>query len=64
VNCRNAVLTGAEVRNKVAEELQEAGIFEDAAYSFTEEVKLASTGADEDALDGGDDRADGEPANK
>lgn len=51
------MLTGAEVRNKVAEELQEAGIFEDPSYSFTEEVKVFRQGEEEGemgAIDGDD----------
>lgn len=42
---RNQALTGAEVRNKVCEDMLEAGVFEDRGYTFREDVILA--GAEE-----------------
>lgn len=38
---RNQGLTGAEVRNKVCDDMVKAAIFEDATYSFKEDVILA-----------------------
>lgn len=51
---RNQALTGAEVRNKVCEDMLAAGIFEDRAFTFREDVLLAGAEelrafADEDA---------------
>ena len=40
---RNQALTGAEVRNKVCENMLAAGIFEDKAFTFKEEVVFATT---------------------
>lgn len=37
------MLTGAEVRNKVADDMAQAEIFEDAGYTFKEEVKPLPT---------------------
>jgi hypothetical protein len=42
---RNQALTGAEVRNKLCEDMLAASIFEDTAFSFKEDVLLA--GAEE-----------------
>ncbi len=39
---KNQALTGAEVRNRVCEEMVAAGIFEDRDFSFVEQVKVAS----------------------
>ena len=39
---KNQSLTGAEVRNKIYDEMSAAGIFEDRAFSFAENVKVAS----------------------
>jgi hypothetical protein len=39
---KNQALTGAEVRNRVCEEMVAAGIFEDKDYSFAELVKVAT----------------------
>ena len=39
---KNQSLTGAEVRNKISEEMSAAGIFEDRGFSFAEQVKIAS----------------------
>ncbi len=39
---KNQSLTGAEVRNRVCEEMVAAGIFEDRDFSFVEQVKVAS----------------------
>jgi len=38
---RNQALTGAEVRNKVCENMLAAGIFEDRAFTFKEDVVMA-----------------------
>jgi len=40
---RNQALTGAEVRNKVCENMLAAGIFEDKAFTFKEEVVYAGS---------------------
>jgi hypothetical protein len=40
---RNQALTGAEVRNKVCENMLAAGIFEDKAFTFKEDVVYAGT---------------------
>ena len=40
---RNQALTGAEVRNKVCEGMLAAGIFEDKAFTFKEDVVYAGT---------------------
>ena len=37
----NQALTGAEVRNKVSEDMVKAGFFEDTTYSFKEDIILA-----------------------
>ncbi len=39
---KNQALTGAEVRNRVCEDMMAAGIFEDRDFSFAEQVKVAS----------------------
>ena len=39
---KNQALTGAEVRNKVCDDMLAAGVFEDRAFTFREEVKIAS----------------------
>ena len=38
---RNQALTGAEVRNKVCEDMIKAGFFEDTGYTFKEDIILA-----------------------
>jgi hypothetical protein len=47
---RNQALTGAEVRNKVCENMLAAGIFEDKAFTFKEAVVFAKA----EDLKGGD----------
>lgn len=47
---RNQALTGAEVRNKVCENMLAAGIFEDKAFTFKESVVFARA----EDLKGGD----------
>jgi len=47
---RNQALTGAEVRNKVCENMLAAGIFEDKAFTFKEAVVFARA----EDLKGGD----------
>lgn len=42
---KNQALTGAEVRNKVCEDMIAAGIFEDKTFTFKEDILI--TGADE-----------------
>lgn len=39
---KNAALTGAEVRNKVCEDMIASAIFEDKSFTFKEEIKVAS----------------------
>ena len=52
---RNQALTGAEVRNKICEDMLTAGIFEDRGFSFKEDLVLAGAAelrafADEDLV--------------
>jgi hypothetical protein len=37
-----AALTGAEVRNRVADDIVNAGVFENRTYTFREEIQIAS----------------------
>jgi hypothetical protein len=39
---KNQSMTGAEVRNKIYEEMSANRIFEDSTFSFAESVKIAS----------------------
>ena len=42
-SCREKMLSGPEVRNKVADDMAEAEIFDDKAYTFKEEIKALPT---------------------